>query len=124
MPITPGGGDKNVTINKINIFTRNSSGFANKSFFLKYNITNTVSGTQGWIIREDTDFYLFQLWFGEMRNYDNTLYGAVTDFKEPIELVWIYLFSNNVSFLDTGCFASTNGIVEIKMTLHKQFIKI
>ena len=67
---------------------------------------------------------MFQLWFGETRNYNDALYGAVTNFNNPIKSVWTYLLSNEVSFLDIGCDASPNGIVEIQMTLNKQFFEI
>ena len=111
-------------IDEIKIMVLDSLGVLNKKYPLQNYITNTVSGTQGWVIREDNDFYIFQLWFGETRDYNNTLYGAVTNFSKPIKSAWTYLLSNEVSFLNIGCDASPNGIVEIQMTLKKQFFEI
>ena len=86
-------------------------GHESKNYPLQNYITNTVSGAQGWVIREDTEFYIVQLWFGETRNYNDALYGAITTFNEPIKNAWIYLMFNNDEIFDIGCI-TTNGVTE------------
>lgn len=97
-------------INKIDISVSTATEFVDNSYILQNYVTGSLSGEQGWVIRESASSYFFEFWLGENRTYNNAKYGTVTTIAGPTKTVWVYFKFDNIDIISLRSNVSKNAI--------------